>query len=111
MDSSAEKIFGYVLFFIGLACIVFALFSMYNVFTDVSKPPEIFQMQSLSITTTSVANGSQPTVVNIALDAQARKVVNVFLYYLFMLFIVMAGGRISSLGIQFSKEIKAEMKS
>ena len=110
MGSDMEKMFGYVLFCIGLICISFAFYSMYNVFTNLTQPPEIFKMQNFSF---SVSAGAvnPPTAVNIALDSEVRKIVNVFLYYLFMLFIVMVGSKISSLGIQFIKEIKVEMKS
>ncbi len=110
MSSDTEKVLGYVLFCIGLACILFALFCVYNVFTDAVKPPNIFKMQKLSFTT-SLGRDSQSMAINIPLDSDARKIVNVFLYYLFMLFIVTVGGKLSSLGIQFIKEIKVEMKS
>lgn len=110
MSSDAEKIFGYTLFCVGLVCILFALFSIYNVFTDSAKPPTIFKMQKLSFTT-SAGRDSPPMEINMPLDSDARKIVNVFLYYLFMLFIVTVGSRLSSLGVQFIKEIKVEMKS
>jgi len=108
MSSDTEKIFGYVLFSLGLICILFALYSMYNVFTNTANPPEIFKMQSLSFSVSSVA-ANQSTLIKITLDSELRKIVDVFLYYLFMTFIVMVGSKISSLGIQFVKEIKAKM--
>ncbi|MDP2831324.1 MAG: hypothetical protein Q8O02_03665 [Candidatus Omnitrophota bacterium] len=110
MSSDTEKIFGYVLLCIGLVCIAFAFFSMYSVFTGVANPPEIFKMQSLSFNVSS-GGGSQPMAMNISLDTEARKIGSMFLYYLFMLFIVIVGSKISSLGAQFIKEIKVEMKS
>lgn len=110
MSSDAEKISGYTLLCVGLVCILFALFSVYNVFTDSAKPPTIFKMQKLSFTT-SAGPENQPMMISIPLGQDARKIVNVFLYYLFMLFIVTVGSRLSSLGIQFIKEIKVEMKS
>jgi len=110
MSSDMEKIFGYILLCIGLICISFAFYSMYNVFTNLTPPPEIFKMKSLSFSISAgVANPS--TVTDIALDPEVRKIVNMSLYYLFMLFIVMVGSKISSLGIQLIKEIKVEMKS
>jgi hypothetical protein len=102
MNSDTEKIFGYVLFCIGLICILFAFYSMYNVFTNATNPPEMFQMQSLSFSVSSGVD-SQPTLVKITVDSELRKIVNIFLYYLFMLFIVMIGSAISNLGIQFTR--------
>lgn len=110
MNSNTEKMFGYALFWIGLICIAFAFYSMYNVFTNLSQPPEIFKMKSLSLSVSAGAVNPS-SVVDIALDSEVRKIVNMFLYYLFMLFIVLVGSKISSLGIQFIKEIKVEMKS
>ena len=99
MSLHVEKIFGYILLSIGLACILFAFFSMYNV----------FKMQSLSLTTTP-SGSSEPVVMSISLDSEARKIVNMFLYYLLMIFIVLMGAKISSLGILLTKEIKAKTK-
>jgi len=105
-----EKIFGYILLGLGLVCILFAFLSMYNVFTDVSSPPEIFKMQSLSLTTTP-SGSSEPGVISISLDPQARKIVDMFLYYLLMIFVVIIGGKLSSLGIQLIKELKTKVKN
>lgn len=109
MNSSTEKFLGYILLSVGLICIVFAFFSLYNVFTGVVKPPDLFQMQKLQFSISSLGNG-QSMVVSAPLDSEARKIVNLFLYYLFMLFIVMAGGTVSRLGVQCIKEIKAVVR-
>jgi hypothetical protein len=105
MNSEIEKIFGYVLLCIGLFCILFSFRSMYDVFTNKTDPPEIFQLQSVSFSASS-GIADQSTSITMALDPQMRKVVNVFLYYLFMFFILMAGSKVSGLGIQFIKDVK-----
>ena len=110
MSSNTEKFLGYILLLVGLICILYAFFSLYNAFTGAVKPPDLFQMQKLQFSVSPVGN-SQSMVVSAPLDSEARKVVNLFLYYLFMFFIVMAGGTISSLGIQCIKEIKAVVKN
>jgi hypothetical protein len=110
MSSDTEELFGYILLFIGLICILSASYSMYNVFTSLAQPPGIFKMDSFSIPIpASVYNPS--TVVKIPLDPEIIKIVNIFLHYLFKLFIVIVGSKISGLGIQLIKEIKVEMKS
>lgn len=110
MSSAIEKMFGYVLLCVGLGCILFSFYSMHKVFTNAANPPEIFQLQSLSLSTSISAN-SQPVLMNIPLDSEVRKVVNMFIYYLFMLFILMAGSAVSGLGIQLIKEITVKTKS
>ena len=109
MNSNKEKIFGYVLLWIGLTCIIFAFYSVYKVFTATTEPPKIFQMEKFTIVTSPDLD-SPPVQLTIPLDSQIRKIINVFLYYLFMLFIVAIGGKIGSMGIQFLREIKIEMK-
>ncbi len=42
MNWDTKKIFGYFLVCIGLIAIVFALYSVYNVFLNAVNPPEIF---------------------------------------------------------------------
>ena len=109
MDLDTEKIFGYVLFAIGLVCILFAFNSMRNVFSGLVLPPEIFQMKSLSFSA-SFGPDNPATMVNMPLDPEIRKITNMFIYYLFMFFVVLVGGKVSSLGIQLIKEIKVVMK-
>jgi len=110
MALKTEKTLGYILFFIGLICIFFAFRSMQDVFSKETNPPEIFQLKSLDF---SVSAGADipPTAVRVTLDSEIRKTVNIFLYYLFMLFIIMVGGKVSSLGIQLIKEIKSSDKN
>jgi hypothetical protein len=83
---------------------------MYNVFTNLTQPPEIFKMKSLSFSVSAGAVNPS-AAVDIALDPEVRKIVNLSLYYLFMLFIVVVGSKIGSLGIQLIKEISVKMKS
>ena len=110
MNTFIEKTLGYILLCVGLACILFALFSMYNVFTDVTSPPEIFKMESLRLSTTFGSSG-QMSMLNIPLDPEMRKTVDMILYYLLMFFVVIAGSAISSLGIKLIKDIKVVKKS
>ncbi len=109
MGIDTEKVFGYFLFSIGLICIAFAFYSTYSVFTDAAKPPEIFQLKSLAFSV-NPGEGKAQMEVAVSLDPEARKVANIFLYYIFMLFILAMGSKIASLGIQFIREIKVAMK-
>jgi hypothetical protein len=51
------------------------------------------------------------TAIRVTEDSGIRRAVNIGLYYLFMLFIVIIGGRLSSLGIQLIKEKKPTDKT
>lgn len=111
MSSTTETVFGYILVCIGLVCILFAFYSAYKVFTNAANPPEVFQMRSLDIAVSPPGADAQPTRMTISLDAELRKTVNVFLYYLFMMFIVVVGSNIASLGVKFIKEITVKVPS
>ena len=106
MPLKTEKVFGYILFFIGLICIFIAFRSLQSVFTDETNPPEIFRMRSLSFSVSAGAD-MPSTAVRVTLDPEIRKTVNIFLYYLFNFFVVIIGGKLSSLGIQLIREKKS----
>ena len=105
MASKTQKLLGYILLFVGLICIFIAFRSMQDIFNQETNPPEVFQSKSLSFTMSSGA-GVGPTAIRVNLDSDTRKTVNIFLYYLFMFFVVIIGGRLSSLGIQLIKDKK-----
>lgn len=103
MKADTERIFGYSLLWLGLACIAFALYSAYTVFTNAANPPDLFQMKSLSFSL-GPGKGNEPTEITVALNPELRRTANVFLYYLFMLFIIGAGSAISGMGIKLIKD-------
>ena len=109
MIPNKEKLIGYCLLCIGLICILFAFHSTYMVFTNIAEPPEIFRMRDVGFFV-SPGQGKPPMEVKITLEPEMRKIVNISLYYLFMLFIVSVGSKIGALGMQFIREIKVEMK-
>lgn len=110
MGLDIRKIFGYLLVGIGLICMVFSFLSVRDVFTNTTKPPEIFQLNNLAFSLNSGGAGTSMEVT-IPLNSEVRKIVNMLLYYMFMLFILAVGGRICTLGTQFIREIKIEMKN
>lgn len=110
MVLSLNKVLGYILLIIGLICIFIAFRSMQDIFSQQTDPPEIFRMSSLDLTV-SAGTQAPPTEVRVSLDPPIRKAVNIFLYYLFMFFAVMVGGKVGSLGIQLIKEKKMPDKA
>jgi len=110
MDRGHEVILGYILLCIGLICMAFALLCAYQVFTNAKSPPEIFQMESAAFSFSPYSNA--PAVeTKFFLDPSIKTVVNMLLYYMLMFFILSAGAKISSLGIQLLRRIKVEVKN
>ena len=106
MNALIERIIGYVLVIIGLICILLAFISIYSVFTGAATPPEIFKMKNLELTInpTGIMKGTTP--VDLTIDSEMRKVVNMFLHYLFMAFVLMVGSKIGSIGVMFITGIR-----
>jgi hypothetical protein len=109
MSPQVEKILGYVMLAIGLMCMAYAVFSMKDVYTDLTSPPELFKMQSLTLMTIPPGS-SEPVEMKIPLEPEVRKMANMFLYYLLMVFMLIAGSKVASLGIQLVKEINVKVK-
>ena len=57
--SKITKLLGWVIFFIGLGIIFWAIFSSYNIFTGKSQAPDIFKVAEEKITTPT--KGKTPT--------------------------------------------------
>ena len=105
MNWEIKKIFGYFLVCVGLVAIVFAFYSVYNVFMNAVAPPEIFQLSNFTFSVNAAAD-RPPVEVTAVLDPEIRKVVNMFLYYIFMLFCLAVGSKVSMLGAQFIRTAK-----
>jgi len=99
MNWGMEKIAGYIMFCAGLILILFAVSSIYLVFTNVSKAPQIFHLNSVNFAVTP-AGSNAPANISIFLDKEIINIINMALYYVFMLFMLSAGAKISSLGLQ-----------
>lgn len=109
MDINIRKLIGYIFLCAGFICILFAFYSMYEAFTNAAKPPELFKLNSLTFMV-NAAQAQGPTEVTMPLDAQMQKLINLFLYYMYMFFVLAAGSRIGALGIELTREIKAVVK-
>jgi len=105
MSWDTKKIFGYFLVCIGLIFIVFALYSVYNVFMNAVKPPETFQLNNLTFSV-DLGQDRAPLEITAPLDPEVRKIVNMFEYNIFMLFMLSVGSKVSMLGAQFIRANK-----
>jgi hypothetical protein len=108
MKFKDEKIVGYILLAVGVGMMFSSVFLIFNVFTGASAPPKLFDFSDVSFPT-SQGEGASETVRVISGEDMNRVVAMAF-WYLLMLFIMFAGGRIASLGVNLIKEIRVEVK-
>jgi len=109
MDIKTEGIIGYGLLGVGLIFIFLAAYNVYTVFTGVSAPPEVFNLESISLNANNNAGGTNS--VELVSGKTASKFMDMSVWYILMFFMVQAGGKIASLGIQMVKEIKVVLKN
>ena len=99
-----DKIIGYILLFIGLCIILFAIVSAFSVFTGSKKPPELFKIKKSS-EPVSIGGIEIPGMEIIPVD-YLNLSGNLLFYLLFMWLLLSAGGKIASIGVNMTKEIK-----
>jgi len=107
MKFKDEKVVGYILLAIGVVMIFFSVFLMFNVFTGASAPPKLFNFSDISFSIPQP--GGIPETVQIS-GQDISRIVAMGFWYLLMFFIMLAGGRIASLGVNLIREIRVEVK-
>lgn len=90
---------GYVLLAVGLIVIFFSVFEMIFVFTGSSAPPKLFNFSDISSNGTLVISGQD-----------MNKAAGMAVWFVLMAFIMWAGGKIASLGVNLLREIRVEIK-
>jgi hypothetical protein len=103
------KAVGYGLLIAGLIMIIYSVFSMYSVYTGATPAPPVITMNSVSISLPT-GPGIPPVQTELISGSDSSKLVNMGIWYALMFFVVSAGGRIGSLGVQLIREIKVEVK-
>jgi len=99
-----EKIVGYVLLAVGVVVIFFSIYQMWVVFTGGSPPPKLFNFSDVSIP------GAQGQNVILMSGQELSNLADLAFWYILMFFIVWAGGKIASLGVDLLREIRVEIK-
>ena len=109
MRIKADKTVGYVLLAVGAISIILAACSVFNVFTEATVPPAIFEMKSITI---SIPAGefTPPVEAELLPGAEISQIVNMILWLILMLFVITAGGKIGGLGVKLIRDIKVEVK-
>jgi peptidoglycan biosynthesis protein MviN/MurJ (putative lipid II flippase) len=99
-----EKIVGYILLTIGIILIFFSIYQMMNVFTGASPPPSLFNFSDIHFP------GPEGSSILMVSGKELNKLAAMAFWYMLMFFIMWAGGKIASLGVNLIKEIRVEMK-
>ncbi|MCZ7392269.1 MAG: hypothetical protein ABOK23_09280 [Candidatus Methanoperedens sp.] len=103
------KATGYALLIAGLILIIWAVYSMYNVYTGATPPPSVIEMNSVTLSLPTGANTPQAQAELIS-GRDSSKLVNMGIWYALMFFVASAGGRIGGMGVKLIREIKVEVK-
>jgi hypothetical protein len=98
-----EKIIGYTLLILGIILLLFSIVEMITVYYGYTPPPKLFNLQDISL---PGDNGSNISLIQ---GAQASQLPNLFFWFLLMGFVLLAGGKIASLGVSMIKDIKVEI--
>jgi hypothetical protein len=99
-----EKTIGYVLLGIGVMFLIFSIVEMLMVYSGIAPPPNLI---TLSDITTTATDGSNVTLIG---GAQLSQLPNLFFWFVLMFFVLFAGGKIASLGVNMVKDIKVEVR-
>ncbi len=103
------KAVGYALLIAGLGLIIWAVYSMYNVYTGATPPPSVIQMNSVTISLPTGGN-MPPIQTELISGRESSKLTNMGIWFALMTFIASAGGRIGGLGVNLIREIKVTVK-
>ena len=119
----SEKILGYILLAVGLVIIIFAVVSVFNVFTAKVEPVDLFKLSGISLDLGSLVGGDLPleareqitrpggsTKSEIVSPDLINKPLNIVAHLMLMGFVASVGFKIASLGIMLVRPIKVKLK-
>ncbi len=104
MKMKDEKITGYILLTIGVILIIFAIISVFNVFTGSSSAPSLIKINDIKISIPGVGE------TMILRGEDISTITNMLLWLILMVFIASGGSMIGNLGVKLLREIKVEIK-
>ena len=92
-----DKKIGYLLLSVGLLIILITMYYALQIFTGSAEPAKIINLSELTL---NLPMGK----VNIPLPEQFSKLANIFMFYLFGIFMIMGGGKIAGIGARIMKD-------
>jgi len=81
---------------------------MFVVFTGASAPPSLFNLSDVTFSIPQPEGASE--TMQILSGQDMNRMAAMGTWYMLMFFIVYAGGKVASLGVNLLKEIKVEVK-
>jgi len=98
-------IFGIILIILGVLLILWGVWESYNIFNAKRDVPEIFKLGE----ETEPSNGQIENVINeqiskIIPKGQIQKMLNLASWAMFMMILVVAGGKLASIGIKLLRK-------
>ncbi|MFW6111082.1 MAG: hypothetical protein ACOC6H_03505 [Thermoproteota archaeon] len=104
-DIKNEEIIGYVLLVAGVLLILFSLYEVIQVFTGASPPPDLFNFSDIAFS--SPLSDESSTIIS---GKDLNTLFGMGVWYMLMFFVMWAGGKLSSLGVNLLREIRVEVK-
>ena len=118
-----EKILGYILLAVGLVIIIFAVVSVFNVFTAKVEPVDLFKLSGVSLDLGSLIGGDLPPEAREQIQRSGgsakselispdliNKPLNIFAHLTLMGFLASVGFKVASLGVMLIRPIKVKLK-
>ncbi|OGM21789.1 hypothetical protein A2863_00695 [Candidatus Woesebacteria bacterium RIFCSPHIGHO2_01_FULL_38_9b] len=113
----SEKITGYLLVLLGIIIMAIASYSVYSVFTNKAKPVSFFKLPGVALDLGSFVSQEEtavPAGQSLKTELVSPEIINepmnLLAHLLLMGFIVNAGYKLASLGVQFVRPIKVTIK-
>ena len=104
-----ERTLGLYLLGIGLTLMLIAISCVYAIYTGKANPPGLFKVDSVTISVPT-GTGTSTKPIELLKGEQASKFINMAIWYILMLFILSAGGKVAGLGVQLLIPIKVVVK-
>ena len=135
-ENNSDKILGYVLLIIGILIIVATALYAYLVLTGKQQAPKVLNIEAPTLSIPSPSQSlnlssleatgvpkellnslqtqsqtPQNTNVKLLKDADLSALLNIGVFYFFVMFMTTVGAKIASIGVQLIKDIKVKVKS
>ncbi len=109
MDIPVTKIVGYCLLAAGVIVIIVAMVNVYNVFSGNQNAPQVAVLESIQVAVPAQGGSTGATIELFSGDV-ATKFVNMFIWYILMVFMMLGGSKLAGIGVQLLREIKVVLK-
>ena len=106
MKPKIRKIIGWLLIIIGLVVIFWSLYASYNIFTAKEKAPEVFKTEEKELISEQYGSEDEARAL---IDEQLKEILpanfgsqlfNLVAWSIFMAILILAGGKITAIGIK-----------